>query len=115
MSVPDEIAKLAELHRAKQNEYGETEVYAGEVLAGLFPSGLNISTRIGFARLALFLHCVNKILRYANNFEAGGHSDSLLDLALYAMMLREIDARPPDRLRDDKPAVESNGQRRSPT
>jgi hypothetical protein len=112
VTIPDEIEKLAKLYREKHAEYGDTEVFVGEVLAGLFPSGVALATRLDFARFALFHHVVNKVLRYAKNFASGGHDDSLRDLALYSMMLREIDARPPDRLRDDVPHAEPHGEQR---
>jgi hypothetical protein len=115
MSVPDEIAKLAALYAEKHGEYGDTEIYSGEVFVGLLPNGVVLKTRSDFARFALFHHLVNKVLRYANNFAAGGHEDSLRDLALYAMMLREIDARPPDRLRDDVVNSKSDGGGCSPS
>ena len=34
---------------------------------------------------------INKIARYAENFDKGGHDDSLNDISVYAAMLRSID------------------------
>ena len=50
MTVVDEIARLAELHRAKQAEYGATDVSSGAVFVALFPDGVRLETRADFAR-----------------------------------------------------------------
>jgi hypothetical protein len=35
---------------------------------------------------------MSKATRYAQNFERGGHEDSLIDNSVYTQMLREVDA-----------------------
>lgn len=42
-------------------------------------------------RLGIFVQIVSKITRYGENFTAGGHNDSLDDIAVYAMMLKHLD------------------------
>jgi hypothetical protein len=113
MTVADDLAKLAELYLAKHAEYGDDSAF-GRLMEIVFPEGLTLANARDFNRAALFFHIWNKILRYGHNFKNGGHVDSLRDISVYAAMLREIDARPPDRLRDDVPHAEPNGEQRSP-
>ena len=78
MTVSERIKKLSALQEEREFRYGEAYKQKGEVMENIFPSG---------ARLDM----VSKIIRYANNFDVGGHADSLDDISVYAQMLREID------------------------
>jgi hypothetical protein len=44
----------------------------------------------GFNRLGVFVQCLSKLTRYAENMNTGGHYDSALDLSVYAAMLAEL-------------------------
>jgi len=83
---------LSRLFAAKNRVYGNKYLGAtGRFLAGLFSNGLLVEGEEDWGRLYLLMHILTKIDRYATNFKRGGHSDSLDDIAVYAMMLREYD------------------------
>lgn len=90
--VPEILEELATLYRDRRETYGPTDQYFGPLLFALFPRGLNITTVDDANRAALLFHCINKMMRYASAFDRGGHSDSLRDLAVYAIMLEDYDA-----------------------
>jgi hypothetical protein len=57
----------------------------------MFPNGTipEISTLEDMQRLQLMMQATNKMIRYAENFQRGGHLDSARDLCVYAAMLEE--------------------------
>src|SRR5688572_2004500 len=77
MSVPDRLAKLAELYRSRNTEYGAAYKHFGNVLIGLFPDGLTLKTAEDFNRFTIFTHAMGKMVRYSRAFLKGGHPDSL--------------------------------------
>jgi hypothetical protein len=83
---------LADLHDRKAAEYGATWRMYGEFFMSAFPDGMRIESAEDANRAALFFHIGDKFIRYATNFNRGGHADSLDDLAVYAQMLRTLDA-----------------------
>lgn len=87
------------LDRAKATHLARVAVYGdqgyrvhGAVMALLFPEGLTLRTADDFARFTVFENCVAKLCRYANQYTAGGHRDSIHDLGVYAFMLEVEDA-----------------------
>ena len=52
---------------------------------------INPASADDMARLGIFVQIVGKITRYGEQFDRGGHDDSLDDMAVYAMMLKELD------------------------
>jgi len=92
MRASDRLMALSRLFAAKNRVYGNKYLGAtGRFLAGLFSNGLLVEGEEDWGRLYLLMHILTKIDRYATNFKRGGHSDSLDDIAVYAMMLREYD------------------------
>ena len=63
----------------------------GEIMNVLFPEGINRPGPDDHNRFAILSQIVNKLARYAVNFDGGGHADSLDDLAVYAMILKQLD------------------------
>jgi len=61
------------------------------VMRELFPGKIEFIDKKQFIRLGHFMNMVHGLVHYAANFDRGGHVDSLDDLAVYAMMLREMD------------------------
>ncbi len=90
--VPDLIRESADIYEARSKFYGDSYKSFGLTAAGLFPGGIVVKTAGDWNRLGVLVHMLTKLTRYANNFEAGGHDDSLVDLCTYAAMLRELDA-----------------------
>lgn len=93
--VPEQLRKAAEIYEERNKRYGSNYKRFGLVLAALFPDGISIASaedpvKAG-NRLGVLIQILSKITRYCENFNRGGHADSLDDLAVYAMMLRELD------------------------
>src|SRR4051794_33173041 len=91
--VPDALRKAAETYEQRNAQYGDSYKSFGKVMLALFPNGLKYSLlkEEDWNRLAVFIMMAGKLHRYAPNFFEGGHSDSLHDMAIYAMMLDELD------------------------
>jgi hypothetical protein len=90
-TVPDRLAALADIYEDRNALYGDNYKRFGDIMVGLFPKGLTIDSAPGWNRIALLIHMVTKVTRYAENHNDGGHADSLDDIAVYSQMLREID------------------------
>jgi hypothetical protein len=91
MRADDRLMKLADLYKQRNALYKDNYKRFGKILVQLFPDGLHLKTEEDFNRMAIFLQVVHKITRYAQNATAGGHEDSLDDMAVYAQMLAEYD------------------------
>lgn len=86
--TPEQIMAAAEATFAERGKtYGDAYLTYGKIMEALFPHGITLKGEDAFGRFALFFHCVNKIQRFAQNIEAGGHVDSAHDLCVYAAML----------------------------
>jgi hypothetical protein len=98
MSSPaDILQQAAELFKERSAQYGDNYLKIGSVLQALFPDGMRIATadadvRHEWNRAHLFMMILVKVTRYAENWDKGGHQDSLRDLAVYAAMLESVDA-----------------------
>lgn len=90
-TVPEMLRNAAKIYEERNKLYGDNYKRFGWIMNTLFPDGINLSHPEDFNRFGIFVQMVSKLTRYAQNFEKGGHSDSLDDLAVYAMMLRELD------------------------
>ncbi len=62
----------------------------GAIWQELMPDGITLKTQADFNRFSILLMILAKVSRYARNFDKG-HDDSLSDLAVYSMMLKELD------------------------
>lgn len=93
--VPEQLRKAAEIYEQRNKLYGDNYKYFGEVVHSLFPEG--ISVRAGetkksyYNRIGVLIQIISKLARYCQNFDSGGHDDSLDDIVVYAMMLKELD------------------------
>lgn len=91
--VPDALRAAAKIYEERNALYGDNYKHFGRVMEALFPDGLKFSL-LGpkdWNRLGVLVQIVGKLTRYCPNFFEGGHDDSLDDLAVYAMMLKELD------------------------
>ena len=73
------------------NSYGGAYKQHGHVMTALFPDGLELVEPEDYNRMGVVNMMVSKLVRYANNFDEGGHHDSLHDLSVYAAMLNDLD------------------------
>lgn len=71
--------------------HGGAYKHHGHVMAALFPDGISAQSPEELNRLGVLNMIVGKLVRYAGNYDIGGHDDSLADLAVYSQMLRELD------------------------
>lgn len=90
-TVPQALADLGAIYKQRNAIYGNNYKLFGHAMTALFPDGITIKTEEDWNRLSLFLHCADKLSRYAASFKQGGHVDSLDDLSVYAQMLQEVD------------------------
>ena len=91
MRPSDILQEALKTNLAKDAEYGDNYLRLGALLSTAFPNGLELSGPDDFNRFHLLLLCFVKITRYAENWDTGGHADSLRDLAVYAAMLEATD------------------------
>jgi len=88
--VPDILRGAAATFEQRNGAYGNNYRRAGIVMAALFPNGITIKTAEEWNRFSIFFHLMNKMMRYSNNIEKGGHLDSAHDAQVYAAMLEEF-------------------------
>lgn len=89
--VPDMLREAAATYEERNKLYGDNYKRHGWLMKALFPQGLHLKTESDFNRYGVFVQMVSKVSRYAEQFNNGGHEDSLLDESVYAAMLRELD------------------------
>jgi hypothetical protein len=85
------LEDAAALYRQRNAAYGGSYHAHGTVVKALFPYGLKLDEPSDFSRYAILDMIIGKLIRYSNNFAVGGHDDSMADISVYAMMLRELD------------------------
>jgi hypothetical protein len=91
MTVPDKLRDLAKLFETRAKTYGDQYKVIGDVLWSIFNGSVKLETAQDYTRFVTLAFVLQKLCRYANNFEDGGHADSLDDASVYAQMLRQID------------------------
>lgn len=97
-TVPDLLHEAANIYRLRSQIYGDNYKHFGKVMCALMPQGVSADAadeeeRVSISnRFGVLVQIVSKLTRYCENFNKGGHDDSLQDLAVYATMLRELDA-----------------------
>ena len=89
-TVPEMLREAAAVYEERQKVYGYNYLQFGHVMLALFPNGIEIVTPDQWNRFGVFIQMITKITRYASQITADGHDDSLLDLSVYANMLREL-------------------------
>lgn len=90
-SAADLLSEAADIFRQRHKVYGDNYRKVGKVMADLFPRGVELVTEDDHNRFHLFMLQVVKLTRYTENWDRGGHKDSMDDLAVYAAMLNAID------------------------
>lgn len=94
--VPEQLRKAASLYEERNKLYGDNYKKFGRLVDALFPDGIpsgQVENNAEYHnRVGVLIQLLSKLTRYCANFGDGGHSDSLTDLAVYAIMLQELDA-----------------------
>lgn len=89
--VPEMLIDASNLYKERNALYGDNYKRFGPAFHSLMPS-VKIDNPDDFNRFALLTQIFSKMSRYCQMFAEGGHDDSLDDMAVYAMMLKELDA-----------------------
>lgn len=90
--IPHEyLEDCAQTYHEKHKIYGDNFLIIGQAMAAIFPEGLTVKTANDWNRLHLMLLNMVKVTRYANNYNKGGHEDSLRDSIVYNAMLQYVD------------------------
>lgn len=92
-SGADLLEAGAKVYRERNKVYGDAFLTVGNVMAAMFPDGVELKTPDDFARFHLLEWQVGKTVRYATNFNKGGHADSILDASVYSAILAAVDER----------------------
>lgn len=92
-TVPEDLREKAALYEERNKQYGGNYKYFGVIMRALFQDGpVVLKTVEDHNRFGIFVQVLAKATRYAAQFSDGGHDDSLDDIAVYSMMLKELDS-----------------------
>jgi hypothetical protein len=89
-SVPETLREAAAIYEQRNTLYGENYKVFYRVMDAIFPDGI-FAKGEDWNRIGMLIQMVNKLTRYIQNFDRGGHEDSLYDLSVYCHMLLELD------------------------
>ena len=88
----DFFRPIMQIHSERHESYGKNYLQFGKLLKHLTgDQDIHLETEKDWNRMALATHIMTKLLRYFSRWERGGHEDSLDDIAVYALLLKEID------------------------
>lgn len=90
-TVPEILREAADTYEQRNKLYGDNYKKFGNWASQLFPDGLTVKTVDDWNRLGVLVLKMSKMGRYAENWDKGGHPDSLLDDVVYTAMLSELD------------------------
>ncbi len=90
-TVPEMLAELAELYKQRNVLYDNNYKMFGYAMIAMFPEGVTLKSVDDFNRFGIFVQIISKATRYGQQFNNGGHADSLDDVAVYSQMLQELD------------------------
>lgn len=90
MNALDNLKEATNLYSEKHKIYGDNYKVAGIIFERLFPNEIKIKTYQDYNRFAILMQILNKLIRYSFNWDTG-HPDSLSDITVYAMILKELD------------------------
>lgn len=89
-TVPEMLRNAAAIYEERNKVYGDNYKLFGHVMMAMLGQ-VDLRTPEDHNRFGILVQMVSKLTRYANNFAEGGHEDSLNDLAVYTLMLQELD------------------------
>lgn len=102
--VTELLNRMANLYSERNAVYKDNYLKVGAVMSAMFPHGKTLKTADDFNRWHLFELAIVKLTRYANQYEEGGHQDSIEDMIVYLAMVagldREFKLREPDDMSD---------------
>jgi hypothetical protein len=90
--VVRELKAKADLFLERNRIYGDNYKRFGAIFSMIMQGqNLDTSNPSDMCRLGILVQIVGKVTRYGENFNRGGHDDSLDDIAVYSLMLKELD------------------------
>ena len=89
--VETELQKKAELYTRNNAIYKDNYKRFGPMVQAMMGVTVLV-TPDDYNRMGILTMLWSKLGRYSSTFSEGGHDDSLDDLSVYAMMLKELDA-----------------------
>lgn len=90
-AVPALLREAAELYEQRNKLYGDNYKKFGHAFWP-FLQNIQLKGPKDLNRLGILVQILAKVSRYCENFNEGGHDDSLQDITVYSAMLRELDA-----------------------
>ena len=88
---PEHLRQMADLYEERSRVYKANHFVIGNVMAALFPDGMVVKTPDEWTRLYFFMLKQVKVSRYVQQWDNGGHEDSLDDDIVYTSMLQMND------------------------
>lgn len=85
------LLEASKTFRERNAVYKDNYKNIGKVMTGFFPEGVTLRTEEDFNRFHLFVLMMVKGTRYSQNWNNGGHQDSIRDACVYAAMLEAVD------------------------
>ena len=90
MKTPDispVFDRLRQIYLERRSAYGDSYFTFGEMMNVLFPEGINLKGRDHFMIFGLLVHVLTKMARFTCKMPDEAHSDSLQDMAVYALLI----------------------------
>ena len=84
------FSSIMKIHSDRHALYGQNYLRFGPIMKSLMGQ-VTLKTEKDWNRIAIIIHMLNKLTRYCSRWGKGGHQDSLDDLAVYSLILKEID------------------------
>jgi len=89
--VTELLNRMAKLYAERNAVYKDNYLKVGGVMEALFPEGMVLKTAEDYNRWHLLELAIVKLTRYANQYEKGGHADSIEDMIVYLAMVAGLD------------------------
>ncbi len=90
MSAADCMRAALETFEQRAKVYGDSYTRHGEVMAALFPKGVELTSKDDFNRFGILNMQVSKLIRYTQSWH-DRHIDSSHDMGVYCFMQEELD------------------------
>ena len=79
--------KIRGIYRQRRKAYGDSYLTFGKILHSMFPEGITLKGVEQFMVFGLLVHILTKLARLACRLPKMVHSDSLQDMAVYALLV----------------------------
>ena len=90
MKVEQSLEEIKQVFESRNAEYKDSYKDFGKLFYAMFPS-LTIDTVEDANRLGILVQIVSKLVRYRANFKQPHNPDHMKDIAVYALLLEELD------------------------